>query len=270
MEEGRQLMLIAGLHDVRLALGRQPCEVTEVLIGAYREDKRMTEIMTLASRCGVPVKRLSRRELDELSAGVRHQGVLARCRADRQGGYKSLESLLTNLDHDPLLLVLDGVQDPHNLGACLRSADGAGVDAVIVPEDRSCKITPVVSRVAAGAANVMPFFAVVNLGRTLMMLKERGIWIAGAVDHAETALWDTDLTGPLALVLGAEGTGLRDLTRRHCDYLVGIPMQGTVESLNVSVASAVMLYEARRQRRGSDQDRLPPQLLPAPAVQPKQ
>lgn len=255
MEESGELIVIAGLHDVRLALGRQPGDVVEVCIDSRRGDRRVREIVALATGQGVPVSRLNRQRIDELSAGVRHQGVLARCRGSRLPGYSGLESLLANLDHEPLLLILDGVQDPHNLGACLRSADGAGVDAVIVPEDRSCKITPVVSRVAAGAANVVPFFAVTNLGRTLTMLKERGVWIAGAADQAETMLWDTDLGGPLALVLGAEGSGLRELTRRHCDYLVGIPMRGAVESLNVSVATALLLYEALRQRRTPDVSR---------------
>lgn len=243
------MSVIGGLHDVRLALRNQPYEVREVFVDARRGDKRIAEIVSLADKAGVRLSRVTRRELDVMAAGLRHQGVVAHCDSARPLAAASLESYLANLDHDPLLLVLDEVQDPHNLGACLRTADAAGVDAVIVPEDRSCKITPVVSRVASGAAHTMPFYAVTNLGRTLSMLKDRGIWLAGASDDGDSSLWDVDLAGPAAIVLGAEGGGLRELTRRHCDYLVRIPMAGQVESLNVSVAAGVMLFEAVRQRR---------------------
>jgi 23S rRNA (guanosine2251-2'-O)-methyltransferase len=154
------------------------------------------------------------------------------------------------LDHAPLLLILDGVQDPHNLGACLRVADGAGVDAVIVPRDRAAPVTAVTRRVASGAAETMPLFQVVNLSRTLENLKQAGVWLYGAAQDAPEELYAADLTGPAAIVLGGEGSGLRRLTREHCDKLVRIPMVGTVESLNVSVAAGVMLYEAVRQRRG--------------------
>jgi 23S rRNA (guanosine2251-2'-O)-methyltransferase len=149
------------------------------------------------------------------------------------------------------LLVLDQVQDPHNLGACLRTADGAGVDAVVAPRDRAAGLTPVVHKVASGAAQTVPFFQVTNLARTLRLLRDRDIWIVGAADEADSALYEADLTGPLALVLGAEESGLRRLTREHCDLLVSIPMCGRVSSLNVSVAAGVLLYEARRQRGGS-------------------
>jgi len=248
--QGRELIVIGGLQDVRAALNNQPREVAGVWIDARRNDRRMNEIAALAERCGVPVTRASRREIDEMAAGLRHQGVVAQCAGIRVLGSVGLESLLANLDHDPLLLVLDGVQDPHNLGACLRAADGAGVDAVIAPADRACGITPVVSRVAAGAAHSMPFFQVPNLVRTLNTLSDSGVWITGAADDAGIDLWQADLTGPTAVVLGAEGSGLRELTRRHCDHLVRIPMAGKVESLNVSVAAGVVLYEAVRQRRG--------------------
>lgn len=247
MEEGKEI-LIGGLHDVRLALKHRPGDVVEVRVDSRRGDKRVAEVASLAERHGVPVARTSRKALDVAAAGLKHQGVLAICRGTRTPPSASLESLLAGLDHPPMLLVLDGVQDPHNLGACLRTADAAGVDAVIVPQDRACGITPVVSRVAAGAAHSMPFFPVTNLDRTLQNLAERGIWITGAADDAPSSVFECDFTGPVALVLGAEGAGLRELTRRRCDFLARIPMRGTVESLNVSVAAGVMLYEALRQR----------------------
>jgi 23S rRNA (guanosine2251-2'-O)-methyltransferase len=248
VEENREVALLGGLHDVRLALKSRPREVLHVWVDSRRADRRVAEIVTLAAEQGVAVSRITRREIDEKSGGIRHQGVLAQCPPARTTPGASLESLLDGLPHPPFLLILDGVQDPHNLGACLRTADAAGVDAVVVPQDRACAITPVVSRVAAGATHSLPFFAVTNLVRTLEMLKQRGIWITGATDDANQSLWACDLTGPVALVLGAEGTGLRELTRRHCDHLASIPMLGSVESLNVSVATGVMLYEARRQR----------------------
>lgn len=247
MEEGKDV-LIAGMHDVRLALKHRPGDVIEVRVDSRRGDKRVAEVAALAERQGIAVTRVARAQLDQVAAGLRHQGVLAVCRSAGVRSAANLESLLANLDHAPLLLVLDGVQDPHNLGACLRTADAAGVDGVIVPQDRACGITPVVSRVAAGAAHSMPFFPVANLDRTLQGLAERGIWITGAADDATASVFECDLTGPVALVLGAEGAGLRELTRRRCDFLARIPMKGAVESLNVSVAAGVMLYEAVRQR----------------------
>jgi 23S rRNA (guanosine2251-2'-O)-methyltransferase len=249
MGSGRELILIGGLHDVRAALDRLGDDVDGVWIDARRDDRRMREILRLAEGRGIPVVRVSRRELDAMAGALRHQGVLAKCRGAVALDAAGLPTFVANLDHEPLLLVLDGVQDPHNLGACLRTADGAGVDAVIVPADSACGITPVVSRVAAGAAHSMPFYQVTNLARTLETLQAAGIWITGAADDAAMDLWEADLTGPAAIVLGAEGSGLRELTRRHCDHLVRIPMAGRVESLNVSVAAGVVLYEALRQRR---------------------
>ena len=180
-----------------------------------------------------------------------HQGVVAR--VDALAQVTSLDELLENLEasgiKNPLLLVLDGVTDPHNLGACLRVADGAGAHAVIAPKDHAAGISAIVSKVASGAAETMPYFMVTNLARTLGELKERNIWCIGTSDDAEKTIYDVDLTGPVALVLGAEGEGMRQLTRKTCDQLVSIPMHGAVESLNVSVASGVCLYEALRQRR---------------------
>jgi 23S rRNA (guanosine2251-2'-O)-methyltransferase len=188
--------------------------------------------------------------LDKLADGGRHQGVLAEVAARSGDPETQLEEALEAAGPTPLLLVLDGVQDPHNLGACLRSADAAGVAAVIAPRDRAAGLTPVVRKVAAGAAEAVPFVAVVNLARTLRELKERGLWLVGTDDSADKSLHDVDLTGPLALVMGSEGEGMRRLTRECCDQLVSIPMAGAVESLNVSVATGVVLFEAVRQRRG--------------------
>ncbi|MDX1697729.1 MAG: 23S rRNA (guanosine(2251)-2'-O)-methyltransferase RlmB, partial [Thiohalobacterales bacterium] len=181
--------------------------------------------------------------------GLRHQGVVARCLGSPTTA--SVDALVTNLDHPAFLLILDGVQDPRNLGACMRCADAAGVDAIVVPADNACDITPVVSKVAAGATHSVPYFRVSNLRRTLSALKEQGVWIVGTSDQAESTLWRSDLSGPIAVVLGAEGKGLRRLTQEHCDFLVSIPMLGHVQSLNVSVAAGVVLYEALRQRRAA-------------------
>jgi 23S rRNA (guanosine2251-2'-O)-methyltransferase len=186
--------------------------------------------------------------LDKLAEGGRHQGVVAEVLPRASDPETQLEEALESAAGAPLLLVLDGVQDPHNLGACLRSADAAGVAAVIVPRDRAAGMTPVVRKVAAGAAETVPLVAVVNLARTLRQLKERGIWLVGTDDTADKGLYEADLKGPLALVMGSEGEGLRRLTRECCDLLVSIPMAGAVESLNVSVATGVALFEAVRQR----------------------
>lgn len=193
-----------------------------------------------------------RQELDRLAGngpdGLRHQGVLARMQAPAPGNESDLLELLTGLETPPLLLVLDGVQDPRNLGACLRSADAAGVHAVVVPRDRAAELTAVARKTAAGAAESVPLFVVTNLARCLRELRSAGVWLVGLAGEAETDLYQARLTGPLAMVLGAEGSGLRRLTREHCDELLRIPMAGSVESLNVSAATAVCLFEALRQR----------------------
>ncbi len=248
MSRDSDVLVIGGFHDVRIALQQRAGEVKSLWYDARRRDRRLTEVLTLAEKQGVTVSAVERTALDERARGLRHQGILAQCVAGALAGESGLATLVANLDHDPLLLVLDGIQDPHNLGACLRSADGAGVDAVVVPSDRACGMTPTVSRVAAGAAHHVPLFAVSNLGRTLESLKGQGVWLVAAADDAEVDLWQADFSGPLALVCGAEGGGLRQLTRRLCDRDVAIPMSGVCESLNVSVAVGVLLYEARRQR----------------------
>ena len=240
--------VIAGLHDVRLALEQDAANVIEVFVDGKRKDKRMIQVSSLAAKRGIPTHRVDKDELEHRAEGVRHQGVVAYCRERPSHSEASIEALLNELDHPPLILVLDGVQDPHNLGACLRTVDGSGADAVIVPADRACGITPVVSKVAAGAANSVPLFTVNNLSRTLDDLKALGIWIIGTAEDAGQDVWQMDFSGPCAVVLGGEGSGMRPLTRKHCDLVTRIPMAGVVESLNVSVATGVVLYEVMRQR----------------------
>jgi 23S rRNA (guanosine2251-2'-O)-methyltransferase len=186
--------------------------------------------------------------LDRRSDGERHQDVIAEFTASNIHGEKELDAVLDSITGDPLVLVLDGVQDPHNLGACLRTADAAGVGLVILPKDRSAPLTPVARRAASGAAEILPILLATNLARVLQRLKQRGVWLAGTTDQAEQDLYAMDLTGPLALVVGSEGQGMRRLTAELCDYRLSIPMAGTVSSLNVSVATAVCLYEILRQR----------------------
>jgi 23S rRNA (guanosine2251-2'-O)-methyltransferase len=241
-----------GIHAVRVLLQRSPQRVRQLWLSSSRDDAaRLQELRALADAAGVTVATASDSELDRLAAGERHQGVLAELVPLAGDPETVLEEALEALGTAPaLLLVLDGVTDPHNLGACLRSADAAGVAAVIVPRDRAAGLTPVVRKVAAGAAEVLPLVQVINLARTLRELKERGIWLVGTADDAPRTLYDVDLRRPTALVLGAEGLGLRRLTRETCDELVSIPMAGAVESLNVSVATGVALFEAVRQRRG--------------------
>lgn len=226
----------------------QPVEA--VYVDAERQDARVRELVALAEVAGVAVRRIARSKLDDMAGGVRHQGCLARVRSADALGEDGLESLLSTVSQ-PLVLVLDQVQDPHNLGACLRSAAAAGAHAVVVPRDRSVGLTPTVRKVAAGGAELVPVARVTNLARTLRRLQEQGIWIVGMADSEADPLDQVDLRGGLALVLGSEGTGMRRLTRHTCDSLAGIPMIGGVASLNVSVAAGICLFEALRQRRGS-------------------
>jgi 23S rRNA (guanosine2251-2'-O)-methyltransferase len=237
-----------GIHAVRVLLSRQPGRVRRVLLAGGRDAGRLAEIRALAQGAGVPVASVEPAQLDRLSEGERHQGVVAEIVPRAGDPETQLEEALEAAGPAPFLLVLDGVQDPHNLGACLRSADATGVAAVIVPRDRAAGLTPVVRKVAAGAAETVPLIPVVNLARTLRDLKERGVWLVGTDDSADKTLYEADLKGPLALVMGSEGEGMRRLTRECCDVLVSIPMAGVVESLNVSVATGVTLYEAVRQR----------------------
>ena len=241
--------VVFGLHAVRTLLQQRPERASLLILQKGRDDARSTELQRLAQATGVKMEWRDAHELDRLAGNERHQGACLQVRALGPLGEGALDELLDRAPAPPLLLVLDGVQDPHNLGACLRTADAAGASAVIVPRDRAAGMTPTVRKVASGAAETMPLIQVVNLARTLRWLKEREIWVVGADDQAPQSLFHAKLTGALALVLGAEGAGLRRLTRAHCDLLVGIPMAGTVESLNVSVAAGVLLFEAARQRR---------------------
>jgi len=237
-----------GIHAVRVLLQQHPQRVRRVLLAGGRDAGRLAELRTLAQRAAVQVANVEPGELDKLAGGQRHQGVVAEILPRAGDPETQLEEALAAAGPAPLLLVLDGVQDPHNLGACLRSADAAGADAVIVPRDRAAGLTPVVRKVAAGAAETVPLVPVVNLARTLRDLRERGLWLVGTDDAADKTLFEVDLKGPLALVMGSEGEGMRRLTRECCDQLVSIPMAGVVESLNVSVATGVALFEAVRQR----------------------
>lgn len=240
---------VYGYHAVAGLIANNPDAILELIVAEGRAGQHYGDLASRAQAAGIAVRTLPRREIDRLQPGMRHQGILARVAAVTvDSGEPDLTQFLEGLEVPPFLLVLDGVQDPHNLGACLRTADAAGVHAVIVPRDRAARITPTVRKVASGAAETVPVFSVTNLARTLRQLRDAGVWIYGASDTADTSLYQTDMTGPLALVLGGEGKGLRRLTREHCDYLVAIPMAGQVESLNVSVAAGILLYEAHRQR----------------------
>jgi 23S rRNA (guanosine2251-2'-O)-methyltransferase len=238
-----------GIHAVRVLLLRSPQRVRRLLLLSGREDGRLAELRTLAECARVPISAADEPSLAKLADGGRHQGAVAEIAPLSGDPETRLEEALEAAVGPPLLLVLDGVQDPHNLGACLRTADAAGVNAVIAPRDRAAGVTPVARKVAAGAAETVPFIAVVNLARSLRQLKEREIRVIGTDGAAHTSVFDADFTASTAIVLGSEGEGLRRLTRECCDQLVAVPMAGAVESLNVSVAAGVLLYEAVRQRR---------------------
>ncbi|WP_369601399.1 23S rRNA (guanosine(2251)-2'-O)-methyltransferase RlmB [Hahella sp. SMD15-11] len=239
--------LVFGLHAVEALLHKRPGQIDRLQVQQGREDKRLRALLDLARQRDIPVEVVPRADLDHAVSG-RHQGVIALLKADRQANEADLWQLLDQLDADPFLLILDGVTDPHNLGACLRSANAAGVHAVVVPKDKSAPLTPVARKVACGAAEFTPLIRVTNLARTLDQLKERGIWLVGTAGEAEQLLWEQDLRGPLVLIMGAEDKGMRRLTREACDHLVRLPMAGEVTSLNVSVATGVCLFEAVRQR----------------------
>ena len=240
--------VLFGFHAVGVRLKTAPQSVIEVVFDASRRDARMRQFLDRAREAGVRLVEADALRVAKLAGSHGHQGVAAR--VETMTTARSLDDLLDALQDPPLLLVLDGVTDPHNLGACLRVADGAGAHAVIAPKDHAAGINATVAKVASGAAETVPYFMVTNLARTLGELKERNIWCIGAAGEAEKSIYQVEMKGPVALVLGAEGPGMRQLTRKTCDELVHIPMCGAVESLNVSVASGVCLYEARRQRLG--------------------
>ncbi|HEY6823903.1 MAG TPA: 23S rRNA (guanosine(2251)-2'-O)-methyltransferase RlmB [Steroidobacteraceae bacterium] len=243
----KQSETIYGMHAVRVMLERHAQRVLNVRLAAQRDDPRAREIEQLAREAERPVQRIDMHALRQQLGAVAHQGVAAEITPLPPWSEDELLEALQSA-RAPLLLALDGVQDPHNLGACLRSADACGALAVIVPRDRAAQLTATVRKVAAGAAETTPVVAVTNLVRTLKLLKDAGLWIVGADAAAAVPAREVDLKGPVVLVLGAEGTGLRHSTRQNCDFLVSLPQRGAVESLNVSVAAAMLLYEALRQR----------------------
>jgi len=241
----REPRVVYGFHAVLARLRADPASVIEIYLDEARGDARARDLARLAEGAGVRLLRVPAKRLDGFYGGGRHQGVVARIEA--KPARASLDELLESIDK-PLLLVLDGITDPHNLGACLRVANAAGADAVIAPRDRAAGVSAVVSKVASGAAEITPYYMVTNLARTLGELKERNIWVLGCDARAERSLYESDLPDAVAWVLGAEGAGMRRLTRETCDTLLRLPMLGAVESLNVSVAAGIVLYESRRRR----------------------
>ena len=241
---------VFGLHAVQALLDRHPKRIKRLLLQAGRLNERQQALLALAERQGVALQRVAGDELDAQAEGV-HQGVVAEVVPSQLWSEEMLGHMLDRLEGAPLLLVLDGVTDPHNLGACLRSADAAGAHAVIVPRDRSASLNPTVRKVACGAAETVPLVAVTNLSRTLKQLKQRGLWVVGTAGEADQLIYDVDFTVPSIIIMGAEGAGMRRLTREHCDYLAKLPMAGSVSSLNVSVATGICLFEAVRQRGAS-------------------
>lgn len=239
--------IVFGIHAVSNLLKRSPERAREMFVQQGRDDERLQELYSLAKQNGVPVQVAKKTFLDEKAEG-NHQGVLVRAKAAVAKNENDLATLLNGIDGPVFLLILDSITDPHNLGACLRTADAAGVHGVIAPKDKAVGLTSTVSKVACGAAETVPFFQVTNLSRTMKDLQEKGIWLYGTAGEASESVFQTKLTGSIAIVMGAEGKGLRRLTREGCDHLINIPMAGDVSSLNVSVAAGVCLFEAVRQR----------------------
>ena len=244
--KSREPRVVFGFHAVLSRLRANPASVVEIFLDETRNDARGKDLAAAAERSGVRLMRVPTKRLDGFYGGGRHQGVVAR--VEVRDLLKDLDQVLEGVEK-PLLLLLDGVTDPHNLGACLRVANAAGAHAVIAPKDRACGITPAVSKVASGAAESTPYLMVTNLARTLAEIKERNIWVVGADERAAKTIFETDLPDSIAWVLGAEGEGMRRLTRESCDMLARIPMKGEVESLNVSVSAGVCLFESLRRRR---------------------
>ncbi len=242
--------LIFGFHSVEAILAKEPERFLEIYALKGREDKRLNPIIDEARKFGISVQFMQRKALDNKADGEQHQGIIANVKAARMYNEKDLDEIIAR-EETPFLLVLDGITDPHNLGACLRSADAAGVHAIIVPKDKSAKLNGTARKVACGAAETVPLIQVTNLARTLREIKDAGVWVVGTAGETDTELFDANLTGPMAIVMGAEGDGMRRLTREHCDLLVKIPMAGTVSSLNVSVATGICLFEVLRQRNAT-------------------
>jgi len=243
--------LVFGLHAVNELIKRAPERFIELFLLKGRDDERMSTIISLSKRYGISSQQVNRKVLDEKSDGEQHQGVVARITQGKTYTENDLDDILLQAkqqEQEPFLLILDGVTDPHNLGACLRNADAAGVQAIIVPKDNAARLTATVRKVAVGAAETVPLVQVTNLVRTMKHLQESGVWIVGTAGETDTCLYDVKLSGPMALVMGAEGKGMRRLTRETCDDLIKLPMAGSVSSLNVSVASGICLFEIVRQR----------------------
>ena len=236
-----------GLHAIQAVIEREPERLIELFVLKGRTDDRLTDIIHQARRFGISIQFCQRKALDDKVNGEQHQGVVARARPAKVLDENDLDALLERIDK-PLLLILDGVTDPHNLGACLRTADAAGVHAVIVPKDKSASLSATARKVACGAAETVPLIQVTNLSRTLKSIQDAGVWVVGTAGEAEQLIYACKLDGPTALVMGAEGKGMRRLTRENCDELIKLPMAGSVSSLNVSVATGVCLYEIVRQR----------------------
>jgi len=241
--------IIAGLHSVRTALNYNVKSIKALLYDPTRHDRKLTELLEQATKLNIPIQATERSILDRLTNAINHQGIAAQVTSSVAWPESAIPGLIAKeLISPPLLLILDSVQDPHNLGACLRTAEAAGCRAVIAPKDRSVGLTPSVCKVASGAANIVPYIQVTNLARTLRLLRDLGLWIVGAAADAPISLYKSKLVGPLGVVIGGEEKGLRRLTRENCDILVSLPMLGVVESLNVSVATGILLYEILRQR----------------------
>lgn len=241
--------LVYGLHTIQALLNNSPEKIRVLFIQSGRDDPRIQSVIELAKKNSIATQYIAKDKLDNLLENATHQGVAANIIATSSYSEIDIKNILSNLSEPPFLLILDGVQDPHNLGACLRSANAAGVNAVIVPKNNAADLTPIARKVASGAAETTPFIQVTNLAHTLSMLKEQGIWIYGADSETQNTIYQNDWRGPIALILGGEGKGLRRLTRENCDGFVSIPMQGSVASLNVSVAAGVCLFEVVRQRK---------------------
>ncbi|GAM56655.1 23S rRNA (guanosine-2'-O-) -methyltransferase rlmB [Vibrio ishigakensis] len=239
---------IYGIHAVKAVLEKDPARFIEAYVLKGRQDDRLMPLLEQLQNFGVSIQQMGRKTLDDKAKGANHQGIIARVKPAKALNENDLDDILAQHE-TPLLLILDGVTDPHNLGACLRNSDAAGVAAVIVPKDKSAPLTATVSKVACGAAETVPLVRVTNLARTMRHLQDKGIWIVGTAGEATHDIYHSKLNGPLAIVMGAEGDGMRRLTRETCDDLIKIPMAGSVSSLNVSVASGICLFEAVRQRQ---------------------
>ena len=245
-----KLTKIVGLHAAQSALMYSPQKISRAWVDSERHDKRLETLLETLSTLDISIEKVERKKLDKLADGMNHQGVVLEVALPEELSENDLKVAVEHLSENALFLVLDNVQDPHNLGACLRTADATGVHGIIITKDNAVGITPTVCKVASGAAETVPVYVVTNLARTLRWLKTEGVWVVGTAGEAESTLFTSDFTVPMALVIGAEEKGMRRLTREQCDLLVKLPMLGTVESLNLSVATGVLLYEVLRQRQG--------------------